>query len=118
MNNLQALRNIFMVEKIGKAPTRRKYAGEWVEVYVAIGNDHTATISMPSDALSELLHITTTPCERDELTQLRTELESVEKVLEAAGEALEMFATDETPEGWFAIDALRQIREFDKGRKP
>lgn len=58
MNKLQALRKLFLSEVIGQTPRKREYGGDWVEVTVGIGKDHTAYISMPSDSLEELLKMT------------------------------------------------------------
>jgi hypothetical protein len=61
VNNLNKLREIFLSEPIHRAPTNRQHVGEWVEVVVGIGVDHTAYITIPSDSLAELLIITEAP---------------------------------------------------------
>ena len=65
MKDLQKLREIFFSNQntIMSAPNGRVYTGEWAEVVVGIGKNHTATITMPADALEELIRLTETPNE-------------------------------------------------------
>ena len=60
MENLQSLRKIVLAEELSTPPRRRDYCGEWVEVVIGIGPDHTAYVSMPEDAFQELLRLTRT----------------------------------------------------------
>ena len=63
MKDMQKLRELFFSgkQKLMKPPHTRQFHGEWAEVVVAIGKDHTAYISMPEDALAELVKLTDTP---------------------------------------------------------
>ncbi len=55
MSNCQNLRDILATENLSSPPTSRRYADDWVEVVVGIGNDHVAYVTMTDEAQKELL---------------------------------------------------------------
>ena len=56
--NMQKLRDIILSEELFRPPETRKYHGDWLEVIVAIGNDHVGYITLPAESLLELVKLT------------------------------------------------------------
>lgn len=51
----QLLNSLLLLEPLHTAPAKKELFGKWYETIVAIGDDHTATILIDSDAYYALL---------------------------------------------------------------